>query len=423
MRDGDGVEEEVLAMTTVSAPPNPQPVPEPAPRPATGSGGEDLLGLRIAAALIDLAILLVLSVVLGVTMGEASRKGATFSYSLRGDALAVFLGLAFLYYFGLEATIGRTVGKLLLGLKVISEDGDRADVVAVAVRTVLRVVDWLPLMYLTGFVAAMATGIRRQRLGDLVAETVVVRALPVRRRGLAAAAAAVVGLVLLGLSVSLSTSDDDVSGPKLQPPASQEVLPVQEGEILLQDDFSDPTSGWDAAEFDVGEVGYVEGAYRIFAKRPSLQFWSDMYVEPRAQGLRLEFEATQLAGTSGDLVGARCYTDVDSNAGYIVGIGPAEQGVFISAFRGDDYRLLESSGERVTAVRPLGEENQLRVECVASPDAPIVLTLEANGEALLRAEDEKRTRGFDGFGLFVDTTEGGAEALFDDIVVTELVPE
>jgi uncharacterized RDD family membrane protein YckC len=422
MRDGDGVEEEVVAMTTVSAPPKPEPVPEPAPRPATGSGGEDLLGLRIAAALIDLAILLVLSVVLGVTMGEASMKGAKFSYSLGGDALAVFLGLAFLYYFGLEATIGRTVGKLLLGLKVISEDGDRADVVAVAVRTVLRVVDWLPLMYLTGFVAAMATGIRRQRLGDLVAETVVVRALPVRRRGLAAAAAAVVGLVLLGLSVSLSTSDDDVSGPKLQPPASQKVLAVSEGETLLQDDFSDPTSGWDAAEFHEGEIGYVEGAYRIFAKRPNVQIRSNIGGS-EVQGLRLEFEATQLAGTSGDLVGARCYTDLGSDAGYIVGIGPAEQGVFISAFRGDDYRLLESSGERVKAVRPLGEENQLRVECVASPDAPIVLTLEVNGEALARAEDEERTRGFDGFGLFVDTREGGAHALFDDIVATELVPE
>ena len=409
-------------MTTVSPPSKPQPGPPPEPGRATVARGEDLLGLRIAATSIDLAILLVVSVVLGVTIGEASVEGANFSYNLGGSGVAAFIALAFVYYFGLEATIGRTVGKLLLGLKVISEDGDRADVVAVAVRTVLRVVDWLPLMYLTGFVAAMATGIRRQRLGDLVAETVVVRALPVRRRGLAAAAAAVVGLVLLGLSVSLSTSDDDVSGPKLQPPASQEVLPVQEGEILLQDDFSDPTSGWDAAEFDVGEVGYVEGAYRIFAKRPSLQLYSNIEGS-RVQGLRLEFEATQLTGTSGDLVGARCYTDVGSDAGYILGIAPAEQGAFISAFRGDDYRLLESSGERVKAVRPPGEENQLRVECVASPDAPIVLTLEANGEALVQAEDEERTHGFDAFGLFVDTREGGAEALFDDIVVTELVPE
>ena len=75
------------------------------------------------------------------------------------------------------------------------------------------------------------------------------------------------------------------------------------------------------------------------------------------------------------------------------------------------------------AVLPQGEENELRVECVASPDAPIVLTLGVNGEALVRAEDEETTRGFDGFGIIVDTTEGGAEALFDDFVVTELLPK
>ena len=37
-------------------------------------------------------------------------------------------------------------------------------------------------------------------------------------------------------------------------------------------------------------------------------------------------------------------------------------------------------------------------------------------------EDEFGGREFDGLGLFVDTTEGGAEAVFDDLVVTELVP-
>ena len=32
-------------------------------------------------------------------------------------------------------------------------------------------------------------------------------------------------------------------------------------------------------------------------------------------------------------------------------------------------------------------------------------------------------REFDGVGLFVDTTAGGAEALFDDLVLTELLPK
>jgi hypothetical protein len=163
----------------------------------------------------------------------------------------------------------------------------------------------------------LVTGERRQRLGDLAAGTGVARALPVRHRSLAAAAVALVVLVLLGLSFYQATGDDDVSGPKAEPTATPETLAVREGEIFFQDDFSDPTSGWGTGVIEEGEVGYVEGAYRIFAKAER-QVFGDLEVSPRVQGLRLEFEATQLAGTSGDLVGARCYTDVGSNVGYIL---------------------------------------------------------------------------------------------------------
>lgn len=107
--------------------------------------------------------------------------------------------------------------------------------------------------------------------------------------------------------------------------------------------------------------------------------------------------------------------------GYLLAVAPADRGYAVAAFRGADYRILESSGE-VDAVRPLGEEDQLRVDCVVSRESPTVLTLAVNGEALVRAEDERGRRGFDGVALFVETTAGGAEALFDDLVVTELVP-
>jgi len=194
---------------------------------------------------------------------------------------------------------------------------------------------------------------------------------------------------------------------------------VGEGEILRQDDFSDSTSGWATVMLEEGEANYVEGAYRIFVKQAGRQVWSNLE-GPTVQGLRVDFEVTQLTGTSGSLVGARCYTDVDARAGYTLGVAQAEQGYSVSQFREDDYRLLESSGKAVDAIRPLGEENQLRVECIASADGPAVLTLTANGQALVRAEGGRRTPGFDGVGLFVDTTEGGAEALFDDFVLTEL---
>jgi hypothetical protein len=195
---------------------------------------------------------------------------------------------------------------------------------------------------------------------------------------------------------------------------------LRAGEVLFQDDFSDPTSGWASDVIEEGEFGYAEGAYRILTKPAGAQVHSARGGE-RVQALRLEVDATQVAGRGRDFVGVRCYTHFD-DAGYELGIAPAEQGYGIGAFEGDEFRLLESSGEAVDVIRPVGEENQLRVECVSSPGGQSVLTLAANGEVLVRAEDATERPGFDGFGLFVGTTEGGAEALFDDFVATELVP-
>jgi uncharacterized RDD family membrane protein YckC len=42
------------------------------------------------------------------------------------------------------------------------------------VRNLVRFIDWLPALYLIGFISAFATGPRRQRLGDLAAKTHVV---------------------------------------------------------------------------------------------------------------------------------------------------------------------------------------------------------------------------------------------------------
>jgi uncharacterized RDD family membrane protein YckC len=178
------------------------------PGPDASVGGEDLLGLRIGAALIDLALLLVLFVVLAVVVGEASVGGGGFSFSLDGAGFALYSALALLYYLVLEAAIGQTVGKLLVGLRVVRRDGGRPSVWEVATRTLVRVVDWLPAFYLVGFIAMLATGARRQRLGDLAADTRIARAVRMRHRGLAAAGlASSLVLVLAGSVVYVAASD------------------------------------------------------------------------------------------------------------------------------------------------------------------------------------------------------------------------
>jgi uncharacterized RDD family membrane protein YckC len=180
------------------------------PGPDASAGGEDLLGLRIGAALIDLALLGVLFVVLAVLVGEASVGGGAFSFSLDWAGFALHVALALLYYLVLEATIGQTVGKLLVGLRVVRAGGGRPNGWKVATRTLVRVVDWLPALYLVGFIAMLATGARRQRLGDLAADTRIARAVPMRHRGLAAAGlASSLVLVLAGSVVYVAASDQD----------------------------------------------------------------------------------------------------------------------------------------------------------------------------------------------------------------------
>jgi uncharacterized RDD family membrane protein YckC len=178
----------------------------PLPAENLPRGREDLLGLRIAAALIDLAVLAGLLVILSAAVGQASVSDGGFSVSVSGAWAAVFLALALLYYFALEAWIGQTLGKRLIGLRVLGAGETRPSVRAVAVRTLLRIVDWLPLLYLAGFITMLVTGTRRQRIGDLAGHTEVARALPVRHRGLALVPLAVVLLAAVGLLVYRSTS-------------------------------------------------------------------------------------------------------------------------------------------------------------------------------------------------------------------------
>jgi uncharacterized RDD family membrane protein YckC len=70
---------------------------------------------------------------------------------------------------------GQTVGKRAFGLRVINEDGSPARFVAVFVRNLVRIVDFLPAFYGLGLVAIVLSP-RSQRLGDLAAGTFVVRA-------------------------------------------------------------------------------------------------------------------------------------------------------------------------------------------------------------------------------------------------------
>lgn len=69
---------------------------------------------------------------------------------------------------------GQTVGKRAVGLRVLDASGMKLQFSQVAIRNLMRFLDALPMLYFVGGAAVLATG-KSQRLGDIVANTVVVR--------------------------------------------------------------------------------------------------------------------------------------------------------------------------------------------------------------------------------------------------------
>jgi uncharacterized RDD family membrane protein YckC len=143
--------------------------------PMVPNASDQVLGRRILAALLDIFLLGVVFVLLGIISGGAQSNSNSATVTLGGGGTLVFLLIATGYYFGCESATGQTIGKRLVGIRVKSDDGTPASTRGVAIRTVLRIIDVLPLLYLVGFVAMMATGVRRQRLGDLAGRTIVTR--------------------------------------------------------------------------------------------------------------------------------------------------------------------------------------------------------------------------------------------------------
>ena len=86
-------------------------------------------------------------------------------------AEALNAAIFFLYHWLLEASFGATLGKALVGIRVVRMT-ERTPLAALAIRNLLRVVDGLGF-YLVGAVVAGCSKIHR-RVGDICAGTVVI---------------------------------------------------------------------------------------------------------------------------------------------------------------------------------------------------------------------------------------------------------
>jgi uncharacterized RDD family membrane protein YckC len=144
--------------------------------PLTSS--QDVTGIRIVAGIIDVILLGVVFVIMAALFGDSDANngndGSGFSVSLSGLPFIVFIVISFGYYFVLEAyNQGQTLGKKLMGIRVVAAEGV-LDPGKVAIRTALRIVDGF-LLYLVAVIVIVVSQ-KKQRIGDMAAGTLVVKA-------------------------------------------------------------------------------------------------------------------------------------------------------------------------------------------------------------------------------------------------------
>jgi len=127
------------------------------------------VGLRFVAVLIDSIILSVFGYLLAAVTGGTTAGG----FELQGGPFFIFSLTGLLYYILLEGFLGGTLGKLAIGIRVRMEDGSPVTMGASVIRNLLRIVDGL-FFYLIGAIFVW-TSPHKQRLGDRLAKTVVVK--------------------------------------------------------------------------------------------------------------------------------------------------------------------------------------------------------------------------------------------------------
>jgi uncharacterized RDD family membrane protein YckC len=128
------------------------------------------LGSRFVARLLDSAIQGAIIIALIIGTGVTSPPG----FLIAGVLVLIFL-VMFAYDVPFEVlNNGRTPGKAAAGIRVVGRLGEPIGFLSSSIRNIMRIVDFLPVLYATGVVSIVATS-QDQRLGDLTAGSLVVR--------------------------------------------------------------------------------------------------------------------------------------------------------------------------------------------------------------------------------------------------------
>jgi uncharacterized RDD family membrane protein YckC len=144
------------------------------------------LGSRGAAMIIDQLLILIANIAIYLIFIMANVANIFYlSDSWIPIAIAILIvfiinwGYFFIaeYFFG-----GKTLGKKLIGIRVIQENGHNVTLLSSLIRNLLRIIDMLPTLYFLGMVFVFFHS-KHKRLGDMVAGTIVVHERGAKKEG------------------------------------------------------------------------------------------------------------------------------------------------------------------------------------------------------------------------------------------------
>jgi len=220
----------------------------------------------------------------------------------------------------------------------------------------------------------------------------------------------VIGSLLLA-SLACSYVSRLVGGENLVPAA-----PEQPSNVLFQDDFSNPSSGWDQFSDVDGLTNYENGVYRIRIDKPDFTFWAN----PGLGGIlpsdvRIEVDATKAGGPDFNDFGIICrYSGLGGQASFYEFIISSDGFAGIVLVTENSQQVISGDGELqpFDAIRQGSATNHIQAECSGSQ-----LTLYVNGVVLTSVSDTTLANG--DVGLLASTyDEAGVDILFDNFFVT-----
>ncbi|GAB4568441.1 MAG: hypothetical protein Fur0017_11420 [Anaerolineales bacterium] len=212
-------------------------------------------------------------------------------------------------------------------------------------------------------------------------------------------------LSLLFVSIFLLSACAGV--PVDQAPVPAAALPS--GSVLFQDDFAQPTTGWDRLLVTEGVMDYYSGGYRMLVNGLETNFWAT----PRRNftDVRVEVDTGKMAGPDENRIGLICrYTGRDYYFFIITSDGFYGMGLFKdgqAALLGQSEMLASANINKGVAV------NHLRADCAGS-----TLTFYVNGFQIAQAQDATLPSG--DIGLLAGTFhEPGVDIIFDNFVALQ----